>query len=291
MNKLKKAIIPCAGLGTRFLPITKAVPKPMLSVLDKPTVQFIVEELASLGIEDIVIVVSPGSDVIKRHFGKNEELERRLLEDGKVSLYNKAVETRSYNVHFAVQEVANGLAGAILCAEPFVGNQAFALLLGDELIYTGENDQPCMKRLAEIYEKTGKSVIATMEVFGDDVSKYGNVGIKDEEDGVITVERIVEKPSLTEALSNYAIIGRYVLAGGVMDMLKNLVPRNNEIYLTDALDELAERGDLLASCIEGTRYDVGDKFGYIKANLEYAMRSDEIGEQTKEYVKELAKTL
>lgn len=291
MNKLKKAIIPCAGLGTRFLPITKAVPKPMLSVLDKPTVQFIVEELASLGIEDIVIVVSPGSDVIRRHFGKNEELERRLLEDGKVSLYNKAVETRSYNVHFAVQEVANGLAGAILCAEPFVGNQAFALLLGDELIYTGENDTPCMKRLAEIYENTGKSVIATMEVFGDDVSKYGNVGIKDEEDGVITVERIVEKPSLTEALSNYAIIGRYVLAGGVMDMLKNLTPRNNEIFLTDALDELAERGDLLASCIEGTRYDVGDKFGYIKANLEYAMRSDEIGEQTKEYVKELAKTL
>ena len=152
-------------------------------------------------------------------------------------------------------------------------------------------DASLFSKINEIYEKTGKSVIATMEVFGDDVSKYGNVGIKDEEDGVITVERIVEKPSLTEALSNYAIIGRYVLAGGVMDMLKNLVPRNNEIYLTDALDELAERGDLLASCIEGTRYDVGDKFGYIKANLEYAMRSDEIGEQTKEYVKELAKTL
>lgn len=291
--KLKKAIIPAAGLGTRFLPITKAVPKPMLPVLDKPNIQYIAEELNSIGIEDIIIVVSPGSDVIEKHFGIADELEKRLLLDGKKKLYDVAMETRKFNVSFAVQETANGLAGAVLCAEPFVKDQPFALLLGDELIYAGENDTPCMKRLADIYEKTGKSVIATMEVFGDDVSKYGNIGIKDEDDGVITVSQIVEKPSVNEALSNNAIIGRYVFSGKVMGMLKNLKPKqcSNEIYLTDALDELASNGELLASTFEGERYDVGDKFGYIRANVEYALRSKEIGEDVKRYIKELATKL
>lgn len=291
MIKLKKAIIPAAGLGTRFLPITKAVPKPMLSVLDKPTIQYIAEELSSVGIEEIVVVVSPGSDVIKNHFGPNEELERRLLDDGKQKLYEIERKTQSFNMHFVVQEVANGLAGAILCAEPYIGNEPFALLLGDELIYAGENDKPCMKRLAEIFESTGKSVIATMEVFGDDVSKYGNIGIAEENDGIMQVNAIVEKPSVNEALSNNAIIGRYVLSGEVMGMLKNLKPHGNEIFLTDALDILAARGDLLASCFEGERYDVGDKFGYIRANVEFALRSQEIGQDTKEYIKQLAKNL
>ncbi len=207
MKKLKKAIIPAAGLGTRFLPITKAIPKPMLSVLDKPTIQYIAEELESVGIEDIIIVVSPDSEVIKRHFTPNVSLSERLLSDGKTALYEIEKKTGSFNVSFVVQEQANGLAGAILCAEPLVGDEPFALLLGDELIYAGENDLPCMKRLADIYESTGKSVIATMEVFGDDVSKYGNIGIKDEDDGVMTVEKIVEKPSVNAALSNNAIIG------------------------------------------------------------------------------------
>lgn len=291
MSKLKKAIIPAAGLGTRFLPITKAVPKPMLSVLDKPTIQYIAEELNSIGIEDIVIVVSPGSEVIRQHFGPAKELEERLLQDGKKQLYEIERKTQSFNVHFAVQEKPNGLAGAILCAESFVKDEPFALLLGDELIYAGENDKPCMKRLAEIYEQTGKSVIATMEVFGDDVSKYGNIGYDFEEDGVMQVNAIVEKPSVNEALSNNAIIGRYVLSGEVMGMLKKLTPRNNEIYLTDALDELAASKKLLASCFEGVRYDVGDKFGYIRANVEYALRSKEIGEETAQFIKELAEKL
>jgi UTP--glucose-1-phosphate uridylyltransferase len=263
----------------------------MLSVLDKPTVQYIAEELSSVGIEDIVIVVSPGSDVIRQHFGPAEELEKRLLADGKEKLYQIERQTQRFNIHFAVQEQANGLAGAILCAEPFIGDEPFALLLGDEIIYAGENDKPCMKRLAEIYEQTGKSVIATMEVFGDDVSKYGNIGFDSEEDGIMQVNAIVEKPSVNEALSNNAIIGRYVLSGEVMGMLKKLKPRNNEIYLTDALDELALNNKLLASCFEGIRYDVGDKFGYIRANVEYALRSDEIGTETAEFIKELAKKL
>ncbi len=291
MVKLKKAIIPAAGLGTRFLPITKAVPKPMLSVLDKPTIQYITEELLSVGIEDVIIVVSPGSDVIEKHFGPAEELEKRLLSDGKQKLYEISRQTQRFNVTFAVQSEPNGLAGAILCAEPFVKDEPFALLLGDELLLASDGQKPCMKRLAEIYESTGKSVIATMEVFGDDVSKYGNIGIAREDDGIMQVNAIVEKPSVNEALSNNAIIGRYVLSGKVMGMLKTLKPRNNEIYLTDALDVLAENGELLASNFEGDRYDVGDKFGYIRANVEVALKSGEIGEQTREYIKELAAKL
>ncbi len=287
---LKKAIIPAAGLGTRFLPITKAVPKPMLPVLDKPNIQYIAEELSAIGIEEIIIVVGPDSGVIEKHFAVNSGLEQRLLQDGKKKLYDIAVATHKFNVKIAVQEVANGLAGALLCAEPFVKGEPFALLLGDELIYTAQGQTPCMKKLADIFNSTGKSVIATMEVFGDDVSKYGNIGIRSEQDGVIEVDKIVEKPSVNEALSNNAIIGRYVFSAKVMDMLKKLQPKpgSSEIYLTDALDELANDGQLLASTFEGERYDVGDKFGYIRANVEYALRSEEIGQEVKDYIKELA---
>ena len=290
MYQVKKAVIPAAGLGTRFLPITKAVPKPMLSVLDKPTIQYIAEELKGVGIEEIIIVVSPGSDVIEKHFGVNESLKQRLLSDNKKKLYDVELQTESFNVKFVVQREANGLAGAILCAEEYVKDEPFALLLGDELIYAGENDTPCIKRLVDIFNKTGKSVIATMEVFGDDVSKYGNIGIRSEQDGIMEVSCIVEKPSVNEALSNNAVIGRYVISGEVMAMLKTLKPRNNEIYLTDAFEVLANDGKLLASTFEGVRYDVGDKLGYIKANVEYALRSKEIGADTAEFIKELAKT-
>lgn len=288
MNKVRKAIIPAAGLGTRFLPITKAVPKPMLPVLDKPTIQYITEELTEVGIEEIIIVVSPNSGVIENHFGIAENLEKRLLEDGKQKLYDIALNTRKFNVKFAVQTVANGLAGAILCAEPFVKDEPFALLLGDELLCAEQGQTPCIKKLVDIFEKTGKSVIATMEVFGDQVSMYGNIGYDKEENGVMQVNQIVEKPSVNDALSNNAIIGRYVIAGGVMEKLKKLTPRNNEIYFTDVLDELAMKGELLASGFEGNRYDVGDKAGYIKANVEMALKSSEIGQEIKEYILDLA---
>ena len=214
-----------------------------------------------------------------------------LLDDGKTALYEIALATRRFNVQFVEQKVANGLAGAILCAEPYIQDEPFALLLGDELLYATGDEKPCIKRLAEIYEQTGNSVIATMEVFGDDVSKYGNIGVKEEEDGIMQVSAIVEKPSVNEALSNNAIIGRYVLSAKVMPMLKKLTPRKNELYLTDVLDELASNGELLASCFEGKRYDVGDKFGYIKANVEFALMSKEIGEDTKGYILELAERL
>ena len=291
MGKLKKAVIPAAGLGTRFLPITKAIPKPMLSVLDKPTIQYIAEELTSVGIEEIIIVVSPDSGVIEKHFSECEALEQRLLSDNKKGLYEIAKATHQFNVRFVVQQTANGLAGALLCAEPFVKDEPFALLLGDELLVADDGVKPCIKNLVEIYEKTSKSVIATMDVFGDDVSKYGNIGIEKEENGIMQVNAILEKPSVNEALSNNAIIGRYVLSGEVMGMLKKLKPKGNEIYLTDVLDELAKGGKLLASVIEDDRYDVGDKFGYIKANVEMALKSKEIGQDTREDIKELVKRI
>ena len=289
--KIKKAIIPAAGLGTRFLPITKAVPKPMLPVVDKPNIQYIAEELKRTGIDEIIIVVSPESEVIMRHFSAAPELENRLLSDGKKALYDIEKATCAFNVKFAVQEEPNGLAGAILCAEEYIGDEPFALLLGDEMIYAAPEEQSCMERLVDIFDKTGKSVIATMEVFGDDVSKYGNLGIESETDGIMTVNAIVEKPAINEALSNNAIIGRYVLAGGIMSKLKALKPKGNEIYLTDVLDELAKKGELLASTFEGRRYDVGDKLGFIKANVEYALRNEEIGKDFKAYIKEISKTL
>ena len=290
--RVKKAIIPAAGLGTRFLPITKAVPKPMLSVIDKPTIQYIAEELISVGIEDIIIVVSPDSQVIEKHFGPAPELEERLLKDGKLDLYEVERETQRFNITFVEQKVMNGLAGAVLCAEPYLDEgEPFALLLGDELMYAEENETPCIKTLVDLFEKTGKNVIATMEVFGDDVSKYGNFGIKSEENGAFLVDKIIEKPALTEALSNYALIGRYVLSGKVMGMLKNLRMKGSELCFTDALDELAEKGELLAAPFEGKRYDVGDKLGYVKANVEFAVRSKELGGEIREYLKEFVKTL
>ena len=292
MMRVKKAIIPAAGLGTRFLPITKAVPKPMLSVIDKPTIQYIAEELISVGIEDIIIVVSPDSQVIEKHFGPAPELEERLLKDGKLDLYEVERETQRFNITFVEQKVMNGLAGAVLCAEPYLDEgEPFALLLGDELMYAEENETPCIKTLVDLFEKTGKNVIATMEVFGDDVSKYGNFGIKSEENGAFLVDKIIEKPALTEALSNYALIGRYVLSGKVMGMLKNLRMKGSELCFTDALDELAEKGELLAAPFEGKRYDVGDKLGYVKANVEFAVRSKELGWEIREYLKEFVKTL
>ncbi len=289
--KVTKAIIPAAGLGTRFLPITKAVPKPMLSVLDKPTIQYIVEELSEVGIKDVLIIISADSDVIEKHFGPAETLEQRLLDDGKIDLYNIEKQTQSFNVSFTVQKTANGLGGALLCAEKFIGGEPFALLLGDELMYAKKGETSCMKKLVDLYEKTGKSVLSTMTVFGDDLTKYGNVGIKDETAEYMNVSAVIEKPQINTALSNEAVMGRYVFNAELIDLLKNIKQTGSEIVMTDALDILAKQNKLIATTFEGERYDVGDKFGYIKANVEYALRSEEIGDKVKEYILELSKRL
>lgn len=291
IKKIKKAVIPAAGLGTRFLPITKAVPKPMLPILDKPTIQYIAEELDSVGIKDIIIVVSPESDVISKHFGKAETLEKRLIEEGKTKLYEIERETRKYNVRFVVQDKPDGLGGALLRVAPYLEGEPFALLLGDELMCAEKGETPCIKTLVDVYEKTGKSVLATMPVFGDELSKYGNIGIKEEKEGVMAVSEVIEKPSVNDALSNNAVIGRYVFTYEMIDILKNVKTQGNELYLTEAFNVLAGKDRLLAAEFEGMRYDVGDKFGFIKANVEYALKSEETKSETEEYILALAEKI
>ena len=290
MNKVRKAVIPVAGYGTRFLPYTKAVPKAMLPVLNKPAIQIISEEVVKSGITDILFVVGYREEVIEDHFRPSEELDKVLLCHNKNDFYKAEKYPESMaNFSFIRQKELNGTAKAIEIAEDFAAGEPFAVLFGDDVMYN--DGAPVIKQLIDLYEKTGKSVIATMEVFGSDVEKYGNIGIGEENDGVMQVTEVIEKPSLSEALSNNAVIGRYVLSGEVMSMLKKLKPHGKEIFLTDALDKLAKEGKLLASCFEGTRYDVGDKFGYIKANVDYALRSKEIGAETAEFIKETAAKL
>ncbi|MBR2614213.1 MAG: 2-C-methyl-D-erythritol 4-phosphate cytidylyltransferase [Clostridia bacterium] len=286
--KVKKAIIPAAGLGTRFLPITKAIPKPMLTVLNKPVIQLIVDELLNSGIEDIGIIVGKDADVIKNHFADNLELVKRLTEDGKTELLERvnAIKGRA-KITFIEQKVANGLAGAIIAAEDFINNEPFAMLLGDEFLYTEKGKRPCIGQLIDVFEESGKNVLSTMEVSDLDVSKYGNLGIEKITDKVHKVYDIVEKPTNEQKLSNYAIIGRYVFASGLVEELKKLTPRNNEIYLTDTLLDLAKQGKVLSYEFDATRYDVGDLFGYVKANIELALKEESLVEETKKLIKEL----
>ncbi len=284
--KVKKAVIPTAGLGTRFLPATKSMPKSMLPIIDTPTIDYIIDEVIASGIEEVIIITSHNTSVIENHFTQNKELEQRLLIDGKKDLYDIAVKTHSrIKITFVKQTVLNGLAGALLCAEEYIGDEPFALLLGDEIIYTEKGKTPCIKQLIDSYESSGKTVIATMKVADSEVKKYGNLGVKT--DGVVKeVYALKEKPSNEEKLSNYAIIGRYVIAGGVLPMLKNLKPKGSEIIFTDTLDELAVSGKLVASEFDGIRYDVGDKLGYVQATIEYSLRDEKLGLSVAQFIKE-----
>ncbi len=291
MQKVRKAVIPTAGLGTRFLPITKAVPKSMLPIVDTPTVDYIVDEAVASGITDIIIITSHNTDVIERHFAENLPLEKRLLTDGKTELCEilKKITSRA-KITFVKQDTLNGLAGALLCAEELLAGEPFALLLGDEIIYTEAGQKPCIRRLCEAYEKTGKTVLSTMRVAESEISKYGNIGIK--ADGEIKeVCALVEKPAAKDRLSDYAVIGRYVLDGGIFKEIRKLTMHGSEIILTDAFHVLAERGEIVASEFEGIRYDVGDKAGYVQANVEYALRDKTLGDKMKRYIAALAKTL
>lgn len=284
--KVKKAVIPTAGLGTRFLPITKAMPKSMLPIIDRPTVDYIIDEILDAGIEEVIIITSHNTDVIENHFKEDKALEERLLSDGKKELYDLAVSIRNrVKVTFVKQTVLNGLAGAIVCAEEVLNGEPFALLLGDEIIYRNNDQKPCIAQLVSAYEETGKTVLATMKVSNEDVNKYGNLGIKS--DGWIKeVTCIKEKPSNEEKLSNYAIIGRYVISEKVMPILHTLKQKGNEILFTDALDVLAKENELIATEFEGTRYDVGDKLGYVQATVDYALRNENLGEQFKKFLSE-----
>ena len=286
-NKIRKAIIPAAGLGTRFLPATKAQPKEMLPIVDKPTIQYIIEEAIASGIEEILIVTGRNKKCIEDHFDKSVELEMELEKNHKDELLELVKNVSDMvDIHYIRQKEPRGLGHAISCANSFVGNEPFAILLGDDIVYTDESQRPCLKQLIDCYDEYKTSVLGVQSVDPENVSKYGIVdGIKIE-DRVCKVKGLVEKPSREDAPSNTAILGRYIVTPKIFEILENTKPgKGNEIQLTDALLELVKSEAMYAYNFEGKRYDVGDKLGFLEATVEYALRKPELRDEFIEYLK------
>lgn len=283
MTRVKKAIIPAAGLGTRFLPATKAMAKEMLPIVDKPTIQFIVEEAIKSGIEDILIVTGKAKRPIEDHFDSNIELETNLKQKGKDDLLQLVEETTGLNMHFIRQSHPLGLGHAVLQAKSFVGDEPFVVMLGDDLM---SDEVPLTKQLIDNYDRTHSSTIAVMEVPKEDVSKYGIIAPGQEvEKGLFSVNNFVEKPSIEDAPSNMAIIGRYLLTPQIFDILANQEPgAGNEIQLTDAIDTLNKTQRVFAHNFTGTRYDVGDKYGFMKTSIEYGLQHPQIKDDLKQFI-------
>ena len=288
--KVKKAVIPAAGLGTRFLPATKAMAKEMLPIVDKPTIQFIVEEALQSGIEDILIVTGKAKRPIEDHFDANLELEMNLKEKGKTDLLKLVEETTDVNLHFIRQSHPKGLGHAVLQARAFVGNEPFVVMLGDDLM---EDDIPLTKKLIDDYETTHASTIAVMDVPHEDTSKYGIIdpGMQVGK-GLYNVKNFVEKPAPDKAPSDLAIIGRYLLTPEIFDILANQAPgAGDEIQLTDAIDTLNKTQRVFARQFTGKRFDVGDKFGFMKTSIEYGLTHPEVKDNLKKYLIDLGKEL
>ncbi|MBC5628089.1 UTP--glucose-1-phosphate uridylyltransferase GalU [Clostridium sp. NSJ-6] len=287
-NKIRKAIIPAAGLGTRFLPATKAQPKEMLPIVDKPTLQYIIEECVASGIEEILIITGRNKKSIEDHFDRSVELEMELEKSGKQEMLEMVREISDMvNIHFIRQKEPRGLGHAILCAKTFVGNEPFAVLLGDDVVYNDE--KPCLKQLIDCYGEYKTSVLGVQTVDPNDVNKYGIVGGIHIEDRVYKVKNLVEKPSIEESPSNVAILGRYIITPRIFEILEETKPgKGGEIQLTDALLQLVKEEAMYAYDFEGRRYDVGDKLGFLQATVEYALRKPELREGFIEYLKGLS---
>lgn len=282
--KVKKAVIPAAGFGTRFLPATKSMPKEMLTIVDRPAIHYNVEELIEAGIEDILIIIGRNKEEIPNYFDRSPELEILLREKHKEELYDLTERISNMaNIHYVRQRDAKGLGHAVYCAKTFVGNEPFALLLGDDLVYS---KMPCIKQLANMYDKYESTIIGVQSVPRDQVNKYGIVdGIKVDDD-LYEVKNLIEKPSIEEAPSNIAILGRYILTPDIFEMIEKTSPgKGDEIQLTDALRLLQEKKELYAYEFDGKRYDTGDKLGYLKATVEYALRNDELSDDFREYLR------
>ncbi|MFC0233051.1 UTP--glucose-1-phosphate uridylyltransferase GalU [Vagococcus entomophilus] len=289
-KKVKKAIIPAAGLGTRFLPATKAMAKEMLPIVDKPTIQFIVEEALASGIEDILIVTGKAKRPIEDHFDANIELETNLREKGKTDLLKLVEETTDVNLHFIRQSHPKGLGHAVLQAKAFVGDEPFVVMLGDDLMM---DDVPLTKQLIDDYEKTNASTIAVMKVPHKDTGKYGIINPENKVgDHLYNVKSFVEKPAPEKAPSDLAIIGRYLLTPQIFDILEVQKPgAGGEVQLTDAIDTLNKTQRVFAQEFTGKRYDVGDKFGFMKTSIEYGLQHPEVKDNLKKYIMEKAKEL
>lgn len=273
MKKVKKAIIPAAGLGTRFLPATKALPKEMLPIVDKPTIQYIVEEAVKAGIEDIIIVTGKGKRAIEDHFDNAYELEQNLIEKEKFDLLEKVRESSKVDIHYIRQKSPKGLGHAVWCARKFIGNEPFAVLLGDDIV---QADKPCIQQLAEQYEKTGCSVIGVKEVPDNQTHRYGIIDPKKQKGRLFEVRNFVEKPKENPP-SKLAIIGRYVLTPEIFQFLdKKEIGTGGEIQLTDAIQKLNELQGVYAYQFEGKRYDVGETLGFVLTNIEMALQNKNI---------------
>ena len=292
-KQVRKAVIPAAGLGTRFLPATKALAKEMLPIVDKPTIQFIVEDGLASGIEDILVVTGKSKRSIEDHFDSNFELEYNLKEKGKDDLLKLVDESTGIRLHFIRQSHPRGLGDAVLQAKAFVGNEPFVVLLGDDLMDINGTKTPLTKQLIDDYEATHASTIAVMPVPHEEVSAYGVIAPQGEGvNGLYSVETFVEKPNPEDAPSDLAIIGRYLLTPEIFDLLEKQEPgAGNEIQLTDAIDALNKTQRVFAREFKGKRYDVGDKYGYMKTSIEYGLNHPQTKEDLKNYIIALGKEL
>lgn len=292
--KIRKAIIPAAGLGTRVLPASKSIPKEMLNIVDKPAIQYIVEEAVEAGIEEILIITNRGKGAIEDHFDHSFELEANLKGNpSKQKIYEDIIKpVHMANIYFLRQKETKGLADAIAKTRNFIGNEPFAILYGDDVI-TNPGGQPVIGQLCDAFEKFGKGVVGVKEVARKDVSKYCSLDVKPLEGRLMECFDIIEKPTEEQIISCYSILGRVVMPPEIFDIIDN-TPVNEkagEVYFTDSMVLLAKQYGLLALDFEGTRYDMGNKLGIMKANCEFALAHDEIGEDFKSYIKQLAKTL
>ena len=281
--KVRKAIIPAAGLGTRFLPATKAQPKEMLPIVDKPTIQYIIEEAVASGIEEILIITGRNKKSIEDHFDKSVELEMELEKAGKQEMLDMVRRISDMvDIHYIRQKEPRGLGHAIHCAKSFVGNEPFAVMLGDDVV---DSEVPCLKQLIDCFNEYKTTILGVQTVDPKNVDKYGIVDGLHIEDRVYKVKRLVQKPSVDEAPSNVAILGRYIITPQIFEILENTAPgKGNEIQLTDALETLIKNEAMYAYDFEGRRYDVGDKLGFLQATVEYALRKKELRDGFIEYL-------
>ena len=288
MQKIRKAVIPAAGFGTRFLPETKAMPKEMLPIVDKPTIQYIVEEIKASGIEQILIISGHAKRAIEDHFDSSPELEQHLYESGKMDLLREVRKVASVKIHYTRQQYMRGLGDAILCAKDFIDGEPFGVILGDDVVYNA-NGEPALRQLMDQYEKTGGTVIGCQVVRPEMVSSYGIVDGKPTDDpNLLKVKDMIEKPSMEEAPSRFAALGRYVITPEVFEVLEQTKPgKGGEIQLTDALRVMARNGSVYAYNFTGKRYDTGNKLGYLKATVEFALRRPDLGPQVREDLKKL----
>ncbi|WP_101843048.1 UTP--glucose-1-phosphate uridylyltransferase GalU [Halobacillus sp. Marseille-P3879] len=284
---VKKAIIPAAGLGTRFLPATKAMPKEMLPIVDKPTIQYIVEEAIASGIEDIIIVTGKGKRAIEDHFDHSFELEDNLYKKEKFELLEKVKQPGSVDIHYIRQKEPKGLGHAIWCARKFIGEEPFAVLLGDDIV---ESDTPCLKQLIQQYEATHASVIGVKQVPENETSRYGIISPIEQTGRRYQVDHFVEKPKQGEAPSNLAIMGRYILTPEIMELLTNQSEgAGGEIQLTDAIERLNQSQTVYGYEFEGERYDVGDQLGFIETTISMALKREDVREDVLRLIRSIVK--